>query len=38
MLCRDGKSDHELGYEKVNLPDAGFQILGLYRFWNIIEY
>lgn len=30
--------DHELSYQTVKLPDAGFQILALYRFWNIIEY
>ena len=30
--------DHELGYANLALPDAGFQLLGLYRFWNIIEY
>jgi C-terminal processing protease CtpA/Prc len=30
--------DHELAYANVNLPDAGFQLLALYRFWNIIEY
>lgn len=30
--------DHELSYESIKLPDAGFQILALYRFWNIIEY
>ena len=30
--------DHELPYGSVHLPDAGFQVLGLYRFWNIIEY
>lgn len=29
---------HELGYAGVKLPDAGFQLLGLYRFWNIVEY
>lgn len=29
---------HELSYEKLRLPDPGFQILALYRFWNIIEY
>ncbi|HEY6307511.1 MAG TPA: S41 family peptidase [Candidatus Angelobacter sp.] len=32
------KFDHELSYSHIKLPDAGFQILGLYRFWNIIEY
>jgi C-terminal processing protease CtpA/Prc len=30
--------DHELSYHSIKLPDAGFQILALYRFWNIIEY
>ncbi len=30
--------DHELGYPSLKLPDSGFQLLSLYRFWNIIEY
>jgi len=30
--------DHELGYSNLKLPDSGFQLLALYRFWNIIEY
>ena len=30
--------DHELSYQSIKLPDTGFQILALYRFWNIIEY
>jgi C-terminal processing protease CtpA/Prc len=30
--------EHELNYKSIKLPDAGFQILALYRFWNIIEY
>jgi hypothetical protein len=25
-------------YADLRLPDAGFQLLALYRFWNIIEY
>jgi len=29
---------HELGYGQVKFPDAGFQLLALYRFWNIIEW
>jgi C-terminal processing protease CtpA/Prc len=29
---------HKLGYEGLKLPDAGYQLLALYRFWNIIEY
>jgi C-terminal processing protease CtpA/Prc len=30
--------DHEPAYSGIKLPDEGFQILALYRFWNIIEY
>ena len=30
--------DHELPYVNIKLPDAGYQLLALYRFWNIIEY
>ena len=29
---------HELAYPSIKFPDAGFQLLALYRFWNIIEY
>ncbi len=25
-------------YKKIKIPDAGFQLLALYRFWNIIRY
>ncbi len=30
--------EHELAFGDIKLPDAGFQLLALYRFWNIIEY
>ena len=30
--------DHELAYPRLRLPDAGFQILAVFRFWNMIEY
>ncbi len=30
--------DHEPVYSGVRFPDAGFQILALYRVWNIVEY
>jgi C-terminal processing protease CtpA/Prc len=30
--------DHEPEYSNIELPDAGFQLLALYRFWNIIQY
>ncbi len=29
---------HELEYAGLKLPDFGFQLLALYRFWNVIEY
>jgi hypothetical protein len=28
----------ELSYQKVKLPDPGFQLLALYRLWNIVRY
>jgi C-terminal processing protease CtpA/Prc len=30
--------DIEPGYAGIKLPDAGFQLLGLYRYWNIVRY
>jgi C-terminal processing protease CtpA/Prc len=30
--------DHEPAYAALKLPDPGYQLLALYRFWNIIEY
>jgi C-terminal processing protease CtpA/Prc len=30
--------DQEPDYKTIKLPDAGFQLLGLYRFWNIVAY
>lgn len=30
--------EHELAYPNVRFPDPGYQLLGLYRYWNIIEY
>ncbi len=30
--------EHERPYRSIIFPDAGFQLLALYRFWNIIEY
>jgi C-terminal processing protease CtpA/Prc len=29
---------HELSYSSIKFPDNGFQLLALYRFWNIIQY
>jgi hypothetical protein len=30
--------EHEPGYDNLKFPDFGFQLLALYRFWNIVEY
>lgn len=30
--------EHELSYGNLKYPDAGFQLLALFRLWNIIEY
>jgi C-terminal processing protease CtpA/Prc len=32
------KFDHEPAYATLNFPDAGYQLLALYRFWNIVNY
>ena len=29
---------NERAYENMNFPDAGFRLLALYRYWNIIHY
>lgn len=30
--------DRELPFSDLTFPDAGFQLLALYRFWNILQY
>jgi C-terminal processing protease CtpA/Prc len=30
--------ENEPGYPATKFPDAGFQILAIFRFWNIVEY
>ncbi len=30
--------DHELSYAGIALPDSGFQLLALFRWWNIFQY
>jgi hypothetical protein len=30
--------ENEPAYRTLKVPDAGFQLLGLYRYWNVIEY
>ena len=29
---------NELSYEQMEYPDAGFRLLTLYRFWNVMQY
>lgn len=36
--ARNPAFDNESDYARVPLPDAGFQLLGLFRLWNAIEY
>jgi C-terminal processing protease CtpA/Prc len=36
--ARNPAFEHEQGYKSIALPDTGYQLLALYRFWNIIEY
>src|SRR5258706_2153820 len=30
--------ENEPAYPAVRFPDAGYQLLALYRFWNVVEY
>ena len=30
--------EHELAYAAIRFPDPGYQLLAVYRFWNIIEF
>lgn len=30
--------ENELAYGGLKLPDSGYQLLGLFRFWNIVQY
>lgn len=30
--------DHELTYPSLKFPDSGYQLLALFRFWNMVEY
>jgi hypothetical protein len=30
--------DHELAYSQIPFPDSGYQLLALFRWWNILQY
>jgi hypothetical protein len=30
--------DHELTYSALRFPDSGYQLLALFRFWNMVQY
>ncbi len=32
------KFDHEMGYSGIQFPDPGYQLLALFRFWNMMQY
>src|SRR5262249_5130008 len=34
----DTSFDHELSYASLRLPDSGYQVLALFRFWNMVQY
>ncbi len=36
--ARNPAFEHEFAYEQLEFPDPGYQLLALYRFWNIIQY
>jgi hypothetical protein len=37
-VANNARFDHELSYPGVKFPDSGFQLLALFRWWNIIQY
>jgi C-terminal processing protease CtpA/Prc len=37
-VAQNPSFEHELSYGNIKYPDAGFQILALYRLWNVVEY
>jgi C-terminal processing protease CtpA/Prc len=37
-VAGNARFDHELSYPGVKFPDSGFQLLALFRWWNIIQY
>ncbi len=32
------KFENELAYGSITLPDAGYQLLALFRYWNMVQY
>jgi C-terminal processing protease CtpA/Prc len=32
------KPKHEKSYDNIESPDAGYRLLGLFRYWNVIQY
>ena len=37
-VAGNARFDHELSYPGIKFPDSGFQLLDLFRWWNIIQY
>jgi len=38
FLVGNPEFKHENAYSSITYPDAGFRLLSLYRYWNIIQY
>jgi C-terminal processing protease CtpA/Prc len=34
----NARFDHELSYAALKFPDSGYQLLALFRWWNIMQY
>lgn len=37
-VAGNARFDHELSYPGIKFPDSGFQLLALFRWWNIVQY
>jgi riboflavin biosynthesis pyrimidine reductase len=37
-IARNPSFDHEPSYAQVAFPDSGYQLLALFRWWNIFQY
>jgi hypothetical protein len=38
QMAENPNFDHELPYPQISFPDSGYQLLALFRWWNIMEY
>jgi len=38
FISHNPSFDHELDYGQMKFPDSGYQLLALFRWWNILQY